>query len=65
MKTLRKAEELLFEITVVFVRLDQVARFIANANHGIMRPAEMLRVTDYIADPVRLAVPQPTEWQRI
>src|SRR5262245_43155750 len=30
-----------------------------------MRPAVMLRVPDCIADRIRLAVPQPTEWQGI
>jgi hypothetical protein len=29
----------LFEITFVLVRFDHVARFIVNANHGIMRAA--------------------------
>jgi hypothetical protein len=30
-----------------------------------MLPAVKLRVADCIADSIRLAVPQPTEWQRI
>jgi len=29
----------LFEIALVFVRLDHVARFMVNANDGTMRPA--------------------------
>ena len=56
MKTLRKAEELLFEITVVFVRLDQVARFIANANQGMISPAEKLGLADCCCSLRRLAI---------
>jgi len=47
------------------MRFDQVASVIVNANHGIMRAAAMLRVTDCIRDSIALAIPQPTEWQRI
>jgi hypothetical protein len=36
----------LIEIARVLVRFDQVARFIVNANHGIVRAAEKLRVAD-------------------
>jgi hypothetical protein len=36
----------LVEIAGVLVRLDHVARFIENANHSIMRPAEELGVVD-------------------
>ena len=46
------------------MRLDHVAS-IANANHSIMLAAAMLCASDGIRDGVRLAVPQPTEWQRI
>jgi hypothetical protein len=54
-----------FEIALVLLRLDQIARFIVNANHSAMRAAAMLRVVDCASDCVWLAVPQPTEWQRI
>ena len=47
------------------VRLDHVARFIVNANHGRHVTAEKLRIAIRIADCVRFAVPQPTEWQRV
>ena len=30
-----------------------------------MQAAEMLRVSDCVGDGVRIAIPQPTEWQRI
>jgi len=40
----------LFEIALVFVRLDHVARFIVNADHGIMSSAVGFGVIDYIAD---------------
>ena len=39
-----------FEITHVLVRFDHVARFIVNANHGVMRAAVEFGVIDYIAD---------------
>ena len=51
----------LFELALVLMRLDYVASGIVNANHGIMRTAEKLCVEGC----VWLAVPQPTEWQRI
>jgi hypothetical protein len=38
----------LFEIAGVLVRFDHVARFIVNANHGIMRAAEMLDIADCV-----------------
>ncbi len=55
----------LFEIARVLVRVDHVARFIVNANHGVMGAAEKLGVTDCVRDCVRIAVPQRTEWQRV
>jgi len=45
--------------------LDHVASVIANANDSIMRAAVEFRVADCIRDRIRLAVPQPTEGQRI
>ena len=53
------------EIARMLVRLDHVARFIVNANHGVVRPAAKLRVADCIADRVWLAIPEPAKWQRI
>jgi hypothetical protein len=47
------------------MRLDHVASLTVNANHRIVRPAEKFRLADCIADCVRFAVPQATEWQRI
>ena len=55
----------LSEIALVLVRFDYVARIIVNANHSVMRTAEKLCITDCIADCVRRALPQTTEWQRI
>ena len=55
----------LFEIAHVFVRLNHVARFIVNANHGIVRTATELRVVDRMTDCVRLAVSQAAKWQAI
>ena len=55
----------LFEIALVFVRLDSVARFIVNANHSVMGAAELLCVSDCIAGSVRSVIPEPTERQRI
>jgi hypothetical protein len=49
----------------VLVRFDDIASFIVNANHGIMRPAEKLRVTDCIRGYIRPGVPEVAEWQRI
>ena len=40
----------LIEIALVLVRLNDIASRIVNANHGIMRPAAMLRVADCIRD---------------
>jgi hypothetical protein len=51
-----------FEIARVLVRVDHIASFIVNTNHGIMGATEKLRVFDSV---IRLGVPQPTEWQRI
>ena len=53
------------ELARVFVRFDHVASFIINANHGTRRAAVELRIPDCILDRIRLAVPQPTEWQCI
>jgi len=39
--------------------------FKVNADHGILRPAVVFRASDYIADCIWFAVPQPTEWQHI
>jgi hypothetical protein len=38
--------------------------FIVNANHSASLAVEF-RISDCVADCVWLAVPQPTEWQRI
>jgi len=53
------------EIARVLVRLDHVASFIVNANHGFVRPAVMQRIPNYVVDRVRSAIPKPTEWQGI
>jgi hypothetical protein len=45
------------------MRLDHVARFIVNANHNIVRPAEKLSVIDRVADCVWFGIPQATEWK--
>src|SRR4029453_13793411 len=55
----------LFEIALVLVRLDHVASFVVNANHGIVRPAIMFCVSDCIRDGIRPVMPQTTEWQHI
>jgi hypothetical protein len=55
----------LFEVARVLVRLDHVPSLIVNTNHGIMCPAEMLRVSDCICGGIQPVVPQATEWQRI
>src|SRR5262245_22239904 len=60
-----KAHLPLLEIALVLVRLDHVASRIVNANHGIVRTAVELRISDCIRDGIRLAIPQPTEWQHI
>jgi hypothetical protein len=49
----------------VLVRLDHLASGIVDANHSVMRTAGKLRVADCVADGVWLAIPQPTERQRI
>ncbi|SRR6266581_1081330 len=46
----------LFEIARVLVRLDHVAWFIVNANHGIVRAAAKLSVINRIADCVWLGI---------
>jgi hypothetical protein len=48
-----------FEIALVFVRLDHVASVIVNADHG------MMCVSNCIRDGIGIAIPQPTDWQRI
>jgi len=53
------------KIALVLVRLDHVASFIVNTNHGIFGAAVEFRVVDSVARGVWLVVPQPTERQRI
>jgi hypothetical protein len=55
----------LFEIALVFVRFDHVPSRIVNANHSMMWSAAVFRVSDCVRDGIRLAIPQPTERQRI
>ena len=57
-----KVNSPLSEIANVLLRLDHVASFIANANDGIMRSTERLRVIHCI---IRLGVPQTIKRQRI
>ncbi len=45
----------------MLVRLDHVADFIVNANHGVMLPTALLRVADCVRDGLRPGIPQPTE----
>jgi hypothetical protein len=52
-------------MALVLMRFNQVASRIVNENHSIMRPALKLLVAYCITGCVRLAIPQPTEWQRI
>ncbi len=47
-----------FEIALVFVRLDHVSRFIANANHSAMGATAKLCVADCIARRIRFALPR-------
>jgi hypothetical protein len=47
------------------VRLDHSASRIVNTNHGTLRSAVKLRVTDCVADRVGLTVQQPTEGKHI
>ena len=47
------------------MRFDHIASRVVNVNHGIVRPAVMLRVTDCVGDTLSIAIPQPPEWQRI
>jgi hypothetical protein len=54
-----------FEIARVLVHLNHVANIIVNPNHGIVRSAVMFSVADCVADRLRPAIPQPTEWQSI
>jgi hypothetical protein len=49
-----------FEIPRVLMRFDHVASCILNVNHGIVRPAGKLCVSDCIASSVWPAVPQAT-----
>jgi glutathione synthase/RimK-type ligase-like ATP-grasp enzyme len=48
----------LFELAPVLVRLDQIAHFIVNPNHSIVRAAEKLRKADRLADCVWPSVSQ-------
>ena len=54
-----------FEIVLVLVRLDYVARRGVDANHCIVRATVELSVANRIVDRVRLAIPQATEWKGI
>ena len=49
----------------VLMRCDHVASVIVHANHDRMGTAVVHCVRDSIADGVRFAVPEPTEWQHI
>jgi len=49
----------------VFARFDYIARRIVNANHSLMRATAMLGISDCVRHGIRLAIPQPTEWQNI
>jgi hypothetical protein len=53
------------EIARVLMRLNHVASFIEYTDDSIMRTAVKLCVADCIGDCVWLAIPKPTEWQRI
>jgi hypothetical protein len=55
----------LLELACVLMGFDHIARFIVNANHSSMSAAEKLCVANCVADRVWLAVPKPTEWQRV
>ena len=54
-----------FEIARVLVCFDHVARCIVNANHGVVRAAELLCISDCVYRGVRSVIPEPTERQRI
>ena len=58
----REKTSLFFEVALVLVRFDHVARFIVNADHRVMRAAVMLCVADCI---IRRVIPQPTKRRRI
>ena len=45
--------------------MGHVPRLIVNVDHSIVRAAVMLGIPDCIANRIRLAVPQATEWQGI
>jgi hypothetical protein len=49
----------------VLVRFDHIASRIVNVDHSMMRSAPVHCVPDCIADGIRFAVPQATEWQRV
>jgi len=49
----------------VLVCFDHAASVIVNANHGIMRAAEMLRVSDCVRNGIWLGVPQCAKRQPI
>jgi hypothetical protein len=51
----------LSEVARVLVHFNQLASFIVNVNHGIMRTAAKLGLADCFADRVWFAVPQATE----
>ena len=54
-----------FEVAGMLIRFDHAARFMISANHSIMRAAVELGVADCVADCIRPAIPQATEWQDI
>ena len=56
---LSNAHSPFFEIALVLVRLDHLARRIENPNHGIMRSAVLAGVADCIAGGVRSVIPEP------
>ena len=49
----------------MLVRVAHVASVIANANHGAMCPTVKLCVADCVGHCIWLAIPHPTEWQRV
>ena len=52
----------LFEIALVLVRFDYIARFIVSVNHGIICAAVKLSVANRL---IQLRIPEPTERQPI
>jgi hypothetical protein len=55
----------LFELACVLVCFDHVGSRIVKPNRSVMWPNVKLRVTDSVANRIRLAGPQPTERQHI